>query len=120
MIYLMAKAYLIFKDEKYLNSCKKCGEIVWRKGLLKKGPGICHGIASSGYVHLILCRLTNEKKYLYRAIKFAEFLADERFQGAKEPDRPYSLFEGLSGTVCFLLDLLEPQSAEFPFMNVFE
>jgi Lanthionine synthetase C-like protein len=102
---------LYFKDKKYLNSCKKCGEIVWRKGLLKKGPGICHGIASSGYVHLILYRLTNEKKYLYRAIKFAEFLADERFQGAKE---------GLSGTVCFLLDLLEPQSAEFPFMNVFE
>jgi len=120
LIYLMAKAYKIFSDQKYLNSCLKCGDLVWVKGLLKKGPGICHGIGSSGYVHLLLYRLTNDQKHLYRAQKFAEFLVDEEFlTEAREPDRPFSLFEGISGTICYLLDLLEPENSEFPFMNAF-
>jgi lantibiotic modifying enzyme len=120
MIYLMAKAYKIFNEQKYLDSCIKCGEIVWQKGLLKKGPGLCHGIASSGYVFLILFRLTNEEKYFYRAFVFAKFLKDEKFVNeARIPDRPFSLYEGTAGTVCFLLDLLHHETAEFPFMNVF-
>lgn len=95
IIFLMAKAYKIFNEQKYLDSCLKCGELVWIKGLLKKGPGLCHGIASSGYTFLLLYRLTNDKKHLYRAMKFAEFLKNEQFlEEAREPDRPYSLYEG--------------------------
>lgn len=95
VVFLMAKAYKIFNEPKYLESCLKCGDLVWQKGLLKKGPGICHGIGSSGYVFLLLFRLTNDHKHLYRAMKFAEFLVDERFIAeAREPDRPHSLFEG--------------------------
>ena len=45
VVYLFAKAYLVWKDEKYLAAAMRCGDIVWKKGLLKKGPGICHGIA---------------------------------------------------------------------------
>lgn len=120
IIYLMAKAYKIFGDRKYLESCLKCGDLIWKKGLLKKGPGICHGIASSGYTHLLLYRLTNDQKYLYRAYKCAQFLEDDRFlTEARKPDRPFSLFEGISGTICFLIDLLDPLNSEFPFMNVF-
>jgi lantibiotic modifying enzyme len=119
IVYLMAKAYKVYGEKKYLDSCLKCGELVWLNGLLKKGPGLCHGIASSGYVFLLLYRITNEMKHLYRAMKFAEFLVDEDFlQQARQPDRPFSLFEGISGTVCFLLDLLNPHQAEFPFMHV--
>lgn len=95
IIFLMAKAHTIFKDQKYLESCLNCGDLVWKKGLLKKGPGLCHGIASSGYVFLLLYRLTHDQKHLYRAMKFAEFLDEDRFLNeAREPDRPYSLFEG--------------------------
>lgn len=36
---MMAKASLRWKDEKYLESCIKCGDVIWEKGLLKKGPG---------------------------------------------------------------------------------
>ena len=39
--------------------------------------------------------------------------------GARAPDSPYSLYEGLAGTVCYLADLLEPTEAEFPFFDVF-
>lgn len=35
----MAKAYLRWKEDKYLNSALQCGEVTWKKGLLKKGSG---------------------------------------------------------------------------------
>jgi hypothetical protein len=44
VIYLMAKAYLYWKEDKYLRSCLKCGDLVWTKGLLKKGPGKMYSI----------------------------------------------------------------------------
>lgn len=65
--YLFAKAYLINKKPQYLDTCIRSGELVWQKGLLKKGPGICHGIAGSAYVFLLLYRLTGNSKYIYRA-----------------------------------------------------
>jgi hypothetical protein len=83
--------------------------------------GICHGIAGNGYVFLVIYNLLNQKepKYLYRAVKFAEFLKDPQFlQEAKRPDSPYSLYEGIAGTACFVLDLLQPEKAEFPFFNL--
>lgn len=120
-VYLFAKAYLIFNEPKYLECCIKCGDLIWQRGLLKKGPSICHGVAGNGYVFLILYRLTNDPKHIYRASKFADFLTSERFlREARTPDRPLSLYEGVAGTICFLIDLLHPEKAQFPFMDVFD
>lgn len=120
VVYLLAKAYLTWKDDKYLQAAKRCAELTWQKGLLRKGPGICHGVAGSGYVFLLLYRLTKEDEYLYRAQKFSEFMQTKEFQtGARTPDSPYSLYEGLAGTVCFYADLLNPSLASFPFFEVF-
>ncbi|SPP80726.1 lanC-like protein 3 homolog [Drosophila guanche] len=119
-VYLLAKAYLIFKDETYLTAIRQAADLVWVRGVLRKGPGICHGVASGGYVFLLLFRLTNEMLYHYRALKFMEVLTDADYQEqARMPDRPHSLFEGVAGTVCFLVDLLNPEQASFPFMDVF-
>ncbi|XP_056145873.1 lanC-like protein 3 [Lampris incognitus] len=118
--YLFAKAYLINKKPQYLDTCIRSGELVWQKGLLKKGPGICHGVAGSAYVFLLLYRLTGNSKYIYRAQRFAEFLFTEEFKaGSSSVSSVYSLFEGLSGTVCFLVDLLQPDQSEFPLFSVF-
>lgn len=119
-IYLFAKAYLIFKDEKYLNSCYLSANLIWKKGLLRKGPGICHGVGGNGYAFLLMYRLTRDPVFLYRASKFMEFLLNPTFQKeARTPDRPFSLYEGVAGTVCFLVDLLNPETAAYPFMDVF-
>ncbi|XP_028410466.1 lanC-like protein 3 homolog [Dendronephthya gigantea] len=119
VVYLLVKVYLQWREEKYLKAAFECGDIVWEKGLLTKGPGICHGVAGNSYVFLLLYRVTNDEKYLHRAIQFAKFLTNEEFiQGARTPDAPYSLFEGLAGTVCYLVDLLDPKKASFPFFNV--
>ncbi|XP_070568983.1 lanC-like protein 3 [Ptychodera flava] len=120
VVYMMAKAYLTWKEEKYLQACLRCGQLTWQKGLLRKGPGICHGIAGSGYVFLLLYRLTGDPKHLHRALQFAEFIYTEEFQkSSRRPDCPYSLYEGLAGTLCFLGDLLQPEKASFPFFEVF-
>jgi hypothetical protein len=104
-----------------LKSCVKSAELVWNRGLLRKGPGLCHGIAGNGYVHLLMYRLTSDIKYLYRAIKFAEFLLDDGFRTeARTPDRPFSLYEGYAGTVCYLIDLVQPDKAAFPFFDIFD
>jgi len=120
VVYLMAKAYLIWHEEKYLQSCERMADLVWRKGLLKKGPGICHGVAGSGYVFLLLYRLTNNPKHLHRAVVFAQFIESEEFKrSARVPDNPFSLYEGIAGTVCYLADLTAPAQAAFPFSEVF-
>ncbi|KAM6446859.1 lanC-like protein 3 [Liasis olivaceus] len=118
--YMFAKAYLVSKKPQYLDTCICCGELTWQKGLLKKGPGICHGVAGSAYVFLLLYRLTGNSKYMYRAQRFAEFLFTEEFKaGSRALENVYSLFEGFSGTVCFLVDLLQPNQAEFPLFSIF-
>ena len=120
MIYLLVKAYQLFKEDKYLQGALNCGECVWNKGLLKKGPGICHGVAGSGYVFLVLFRVTQDRKHLYRAQKFGEFLESDIFRNnARQPDCPLSLYEGLAGTLCYLLDLSKPEESHFPFSDVF-
>lgn len=120
VVYMFARAYLFWKDNKYLEACRRCADLTWERGLLLKGPGICHGVAGSGYVFLLLYRLTGEPKYLHRANLFAEFIFTEAFRKhTRTPDSPHSLFEGYAGTVLFLADLLEPENASFPFFNVY-
>jgi hypothetical protein len=71
-------------------------------------------ISGNGYAFLHLYQATGNQKYLYRAAKFAEFCFDFGHHGCRIADRPLSLFEGLAGTVYFLSDLLNPDSAKFP------
>ena len=120
IIYLFAKAHLTWPDDgRYMAACERCAEVTWQKGLLKKGPGICHGVAGSGYVFLLMFRLTGDNRYLHRANKFAEFLQDQQFLSeASTPDCPWSLYEGLAGTLCFVADLLQPDKAHFPFFDI--
>jgi len=120
-VYLLARAHLTWggKETAYMPALEKAANITWRRGLLKKGPGLCHGVAGSGYVFLLMYRLTRNKMYLHRAAKFAEFLFSETFRGARTPDSPLSLYEGWAGTACFLVDLLNPDQASFPFSEVF-
>ncbi|EPQ12113.1 LanC-like protein 3 [Myotis brandtii] len=72
--YLFAKAYLVSKKPQYLDTCIRCGELTWQKGLLEKVPGICHGVAGSAYVFLLLYQLTGNSKYIYRAQRCFEVL----------------------------------------------
>ncbi|KAJ6596717.1 LanC-like protein 3 like, partial [Pseudolycoriella hygida] len=79
IIYLLIKAYKVFKEEKYLNAARKVADVIWRCGLLTAGPSLCHGVAGNGYAFLMMFRATGEVQYVYRAFKFAEFLKHPHF-----------------------------------------
>jgi hypothetical protein len=36
----------------------RAAEVTWRRGLLAKGPGLCHGVAGNGYALLSVYRCT--------------------------------------------------------------
>ncbi|KAM4543376.1 lanC-like protein 2 [Fundulus diaphanus] len=114
VIHMLIMAYKVFKEEKYLKEAADCAEVIWQRGLLRKGYGICHGTAGNGYAFLTLYKLTQETKYLYRACKFAEWCLDYGTHGCRIPDRPYSLFEGMAGTIHYLSDMANPEASCFP------
>lgn len=48
----------VFGDDDYLQTALKCGDVVWKRGLLTKGYSICHGVAGNAYTFLVLYQLT--------------------------------------------------------------
>ncbi|CAH2306137.1 glutathione S-transferase LANCL1 [Pelobates cultripes] len=118
VIYMLIRAYKVFGDQKYLIDALHCAEVCWQRGLLRKGYGLCHGSAGNAYSFLALYNLTRDLKYLHRACKFAEFCMDYGEHGCRTPDTPFSMFEGMAGTIYFLSDLLEPSRARFPAFEI--
>jgi hypothetical protein len=47
------------------------GDLIWRAGPLRKGPGLCHGTAGNGFAFLKLFALTDDERWLERARRFA-------------------------------------------------
>lgn len=88
------------------------GEITFSLSLL--GYGLCHGPSGNAYAFLRMHQLTGDQKYLHRAVIFAHWCCDYGNHGNRTPDAPFSLFEGLAGTLYFLLDILRPLDAKFP------
>ncbi|XP_055824058.1 lanC-like protein GCR2 [Solanum dulcamara] len=114
----LAKAAKVFGDEEFLEAAREAGEVVWKRGLLKR-IGICHGISGNAYVFLSLYRLTGKEEYLYKAKAFACFLHDRAHTCISEGimhkgDHPLSLFEGIGGMAYLFLDLVEPSESRFP------
>jgi lantibiotic modifying enzyme len=128
---LMCLAYQVYNKQAYLDCAIKAGEDIWKRGLIKKGYGLCHGVAGNGYSFLALFNTTGEQVWLNKAIKFAETIAfDTNFHEIVQnyddpqryqvgvPDHPFSLMEGAAGTICYLIDCLNPLSALFPAYDI--
>lgn len=63
----------VFGEQQYLHDAMQCGEVIWHRGLLKKGYGLCHGAAGNAYAFLALYKLTQEPRHLYRACVVTPF-----------------------------------------------
>ena len=113
-VYTAVEGHRVFGDQRYLDAAVRAGDVVWQRGLLKKGYGLCHGVAGNAYAFLCLWRATGDAKHLHRAMQFAEFCAHYGTHGCRTPDAPWSLFEGLAGTVYFMFDIQKPSEARFP------
>jgi len=114
-LYLFSMAYKVYGNSKYLKLALDAGDVVWQRGLVRKGYSICHGVSGNAYSFLELYQTTGDEKHLYRAIQFAEWcLAYTKEHEQYSPDRPLSLFEGIAGPMYLLLDIQNPGQAKFP------
>ena len=108
LVLLLILAARFFRNPVYLDQAKDITRLViWPRGLLKKGVGLCHGISGNGMVLLRLsqeCEGNERITWRRRALQYAKFAMDNFEDLGSIPDRPYSLFEGCSGFVCFLMD----------------
>ena len=127
MVYTLYHAHKVLGDDKsILRSLDSALRGIWEKGLLKKGFGVCHGIAGNGYAFLMMHKHTGSDEHLHAAYKMAEAIRSDEVKKDVSvsldpqrrrigiPDFPYSLMEGLGGTICFFCDLLHPKTAAFP------
>jgi len=114
VMHMLIKAYQVYRDESYLASAIACSDVIWQRGLLKKGFGLCHGISGNAYAFIHLYQLTRDRKHLYRAGKFAQYYFEHNDSIVWRADSPASLFEGYAGLAYFLSDLLDPDEAKFP------
>ncbi|XP_048522811.1 lanC-like protein 2 isoform X1 [Dendroctonus ponderosae] len=116
-LYMYCEAYRFqtFGDKHYIYAAEKCADVIWFRGILKKGYSLCHGVAGNAYCFLEMFQTTKDERHLYRAIKFAEYCLDYTKQREEcTPDRPMSLYEGISGPMYLLLDIQDPLNAKFP------
>ncbi|XP_076047599.1 glutathione S-transferase LANCL1-like isoform X3 [Oratosquilla oratoria] len=113
-LFLFCQSFKVFSDPKYLTYARGCAEVIWQRGLLRKGYGLCHGAAGNAYALLYMYQVTKEREYLYKAAQFGVWCQEYGKHGCRTPDRPLSLFEGLAGNIHFLASLTEPERAKFP------
>ena len=105
LLLLLSQAIDVYPDQRdrYLNSAAKISQIIWDRGLSRKGVGLCHGISGNVVILLKFYKATGIKKYLDRALAMADFMthwSQLTEQGQmRVPDHPWSLFEGLAGAV---------------------
>ncbi len=103
---LFLEAYLTFKNQDFLEAALKSGKCVWKKGLLRKGFGLCHGTMGNAYLLHSIYKVTGDLMWKQRAQMFLLWSGDQEIQDAVAnykhgglkvkgiPDTPYSLMEG--------------------------
>eukprot|EP00878_Enallax_costatus_P024698 GHUV01026378.1.p1 GENE.GHUV01026378.1~~GHUV01026378.1.p1 ORF type:complete len:230 (+),score=71.86 GHUV01026378.1:815-1504(+) len=111
-VYLFSKAYEVFGEHAYFDAAVRAGELVWQQGLLKKGPGLCHGVSGNAYALLRLWKATKDPVWLQRGQLFAAFMVSPQGKADwKTPDHPTSLFEGAAGGICLVAELMALEGA---------
>ena len=116
---LFSKASRVFDkgNKRYETAAMEAAEVLWRYGLLRKGPGLCHGMSGNAYAILSVHHINNDQKFVDRARQFVAFmmLNEKGKESFGTPDHPFSLFEGSAGASCLVADLLlQPDKATFP------
>jgi hypothetical protein len=82
---------------------RRAGDLTWRAGPLRKGPGLCHGTAGNGCAFLALHARTGDDHWLERARSFGMHALEQVQAG--EPR--YSLWTGDIGVALYLQACLD-------------
>ncbi|KAF8960663.1 hypothetical protein BDZ97DRAFT_1905851 [Flammula alnicola] len=124
MLILLATALRVLHDQKDMiatnniedklrNSLHLGANFVCKHGLLRKGVGLCHGVAGSVYALLAASDVldTSVNKQIFAKAAHLAFLATFRddMTASKDmviPDHPWSMYEGLAGACCAWAEVL--------------
>jgi DUF1680 family protein len=94
------------------------GELTWRAGPPRKGPGLCHGTAGNGFAFLKLYELTGDPSWLDRARRFAMHAIGQVARDKQRYGRGrYTLWTGDIGAAVYLMACLDADP-RFPIMDV--
>ncbi|KAK9904304.1 hypothetical protein WJX75_008885 [Coccomyxa subellipsoidea] len=111
---LAVKMYVRHPVELLATASQRAADVIWARGLLVKGLGLCHGISGNAYTLLSAYRCTGDERQFKRAVQYGLFMADHWQELLNVPDRPLSLYEGLGGAICFWADVMDPPRSSFP------
>ncbi|EIN04685.1 hypothetical protein PUNSTDRAFT_138330 [Punctularia strigosozonata HHB-11173 SS5] len=114
-----------------LSAARKAAELVYRRGFLRKGVGLCHGVGGSVYALLAASQILDTdtiardadeqrdgggeeggeggetlRKAAHLALLAADWAPLTEEGVMSTPDRPWSLYEGAAGMCCAWADLL--------------
>jgi len=83
----------------------RAADITYRRGLLRKGVGLCHGIAGNVFALLAAADVLDdhdgkEERALHLATLATQWEVYTHSGKMRLPDAPWSLFEGLAGMCC--------------------
>ena len=93
------------------------GELIWRAGPLRKGPGLCHGTAGNGFAFLKLFALTDDERWRERARRFAMHAIEQvQRQRAEFGRGRYTLWTGDVGVALYLRACIRAD-ATFPTID---
>ena len=95
-----------------LDAClRRAGELVWRAGPLRKGPGLCHGTAGNGAAFLALFARGGDESWLERARRFAMHAIGQVEAARTRYGRGrYTLWTGDLGVAVYLWQCLEGEA----------
>jgi hypothetical protein len=54
----LQRTILTEREKRKTSEAIAASDVVWERGLLKKGVGLCHGISGNAYLFLYLFRVT--------------------------------------------------------------
>ena len=97
-----------------VEALRRASDCVWKRGLLVKGVGLCHGVGGNGLALLSAWRALGDPALLTRGQQYAKYAAEHWQQLLNIPDRPLSMFEGLSGCIILWMSMLCPKQSHFP------
>ena len=115
-ILLLMKAFQVYGDEHYKQLAEKLAhDVVWQRGLLRKGVGLCHGISGSTYALLAVTKRNDNGVTQARVHAFARFAWEHLDRLERVPDEPYCLYNGLPALCTLFMGLAEEAEGEETF-----
>lgn len=104
-------------DPRYLAWAEDAADVVWARGLLRKGNGLCHGVAGNAYCECVCSshlrtyarsfpshththtgflscyRATGNDRFLHRARQFALAAEEPQVTGSKERSYRFAIYQ---------------------------